>query len=190
MAKKTEKPVNYSKPLKNAKHERFCQEMMIDNNKARSYKSTYPDSKQKSADEAGSKLSRNTKVKSRLDYLRSILAKKYNVTQERVIEEYAKIAFANQQDYLGVDNSIVDISQIDRDQAAAVESVQTTVNKTTNKSGTKEYETLNVKIKLHSKTSALDSLGKHLGIFEKDNAQRDINISVVNYGSKHDNPAS
>ena len=167
-------PVDYSKPLKNAKHERFCQEMMIDNNQARSYGITYPDSSTKSAEQAGSKLSRNLKVKGRLNYLKDKLAKKYNVTQERIIAEYCKIGFANIQDVLTDDNTIVDISQIERDKAAAVESIQSDIR---HDNGDSDGYTEKVKLKFHSKTSALDSLGKHLGIFEKDNAQKKDNLA-------------
>jgi len=65
---------------------------------------------------------------------------------------------------------------LSRDQLAAVESVQVTTTTTSNKKGDKEYTTKNVKFKLHSKTTAIEQLGRHLGVFAEDNNQRRINI--------------
>ena len=116
----------------------------------------------------------------------AVRSEKTGIKAEQVIEEFVKIAFANQQDYLGADNSILDISQIDRDKAAAVESVQTTTTTTTSKKGDEEYETHNVKIKLYSKISALENLGKHLGIYEKDNSQQGMTLADFLKAMKND----
>ena len=88
-----------------------------------------------------------------------------------------KIGYANMQDYIEDDNTIKDLSQLERDKLAAVESVNTIVQITSNKNGDREYETRNVKFKLHSKLSALEKLGMHLGIFEKHNVQQQQNLA-------------
>jgi len=35
------------------------------------------------------------------------------------------------------------------------------------------------KVKLHSKLSALDALGKHLGVFKKDNDQKQTSVVIT-----------
>lgn len=58
---------------------------------------------------------------------------------------------------------------MDSDKSAAIESIQ--VTETEWDGGTKT----GVKFKLHDKISALEKIGRHLGIFERDNEQqRDV----------------
>jgi phage terminase small subunit len=89
MAKKTEKPIDYSKPLKNAKHERFCQRYMIDLNATASYKECYPSVGQNTAEVNGCKLLSNTKPAGRIAYLKSLVQKKTDITVQSVIEMIA-----------------------------------------------------------------------------------------------------
>jgi len=96
-------------------------------------------------------------------------SEKTGIKAEQVIQEFAKIAFSNIQDYIGPDNEITDISEMNKEIAAAVESVQTTSTITSNSKDDKEYETKNIKLKLHNKISALENLGKHLGIYAENN---------------------
>lgn len=88
MAKAKEKPVDYSKPLKNAKHERFCQRSMIDLNASASYKEVYG-CNTKVAEASGCRLLRNDKVIGRLKHLKSLLQKKTDITVESVMNDIA-----------------------------------------------------------------------------------------------------
>jgi len=85
------------------------------------------------------------------------------ITADKVLNEYAKIAFSNIGDYAAWSKtkepssdveetgvSLIDSDKIERDKLAAVESVAET------KDG--------LKIKLHNKLGALDALARHLGI--------------------------
>ncbi len=64
----------------------------------------------------------------------------------------------------------------------AVETIQSSVTVTRNKKDDTEYETINTKFKLHDKKAALVDLGRHLGIFEKDNKQKNIeNKPILTY---------
>ncbi|MHC4158038.1 MAG: terminase small subunit [Planctomycetota bacterium] len=85
-------------------------------------------------------------------------SKKTGIKAEQVIQELAKIAFSNIKDFIGSGNEVKDITTLSPDLAAVVESISTT------KTGTK--------ITLHNKLKALEDLGKHLGIYEKDNRQQ------------------
>ena len=114
-------------------------------------------------------LQRNAKVKARLAYKRAQLAKKADITAERVIAEMAKIGFSNIQDFTGRGNRIEDISTLSADQAAAIESIQTDIK--------------GCKIKLHSKLGALNSLAEILKL--KDVAGKtQVAVQIVNFADR------
>lgn len=106
--------------------------------------------------------SRNNPKPHVADYIQANLAKrceKAGVTGQMVIDELVKIGFSNIQDFVGVGNRIKDISAIPRDMATAIESIAVD-------------DKGKVKIKCHSKISALQDLGKVCGIYEADNKQQ------------------
>jgi len=138
----------------------------------------------KVAEAAVSRLLSNVKVKARLEYKRESLAKKCDVTAERVVAELAKVGFSNIKDFIESDNNIKDMSALPRDLTAAVESVQTDIR---HDSGKSDGYTEKVKFKLYSKLGALDQLGRHLGLFEKDKpAETNITINILNYNGNND----
>jgi len=82
------------------------------------------------------------------------LAKRHEITVDRVLQELAAIGFANLADFL-VDGRI-NLANITRAQYAAVAEV--TVD-------TVGENVVRTKLKLHDKRAALVDLGKHLGLF-------------------------
>lgn len=162
------------------KRERFCQEYMIDLNATRAYKDVYKCS-DKVANASGPRLLGNVSIQARITELRKGLEIKTGVSAERVINELAKVAFANIKSVLGEKNEIKDISQLPDEIAAAVESVQSDIR---HDSGDSEGYTEKVRVKLYSKLNALNDLGKHLGIFKKDNEQKPIPPVIVVFGAK------
>lgn len=97
---------------------------------------------------------------------RDELSRRYHVTQEKIVAEYAKLAFANTLDYIEVTKdgyAVVDLSQLTRDQAAAISEL--TVDEYLDGRGEDAREVKKVKFKLADKKGALDSLAKHLGMF-------------------------
>mgnify|MGYP003654288960 CR=1 FL=1 len=88
------------------------------------------------------------------------LAVRTELTQQMVIDELAKIGFANMMDYVTIENGTaqVDLSELTRDQAAAIGEVTIDQVKT-------GYGEPRVKVKLLDKRAALVDLGRHLGAF-------------------------
>jgi len=145
--------------------ERFCQEYVIDcNGTQAAARAGYS---KKSSNEQAGRLLGQPQIKKRIAELQVRIAHRLEISAEKVIAEFAKIGFANLQDYIGKGNRIKDISTLPRELASVVESI----NK--GRKGTK--------IKLCSKETALENLGKHLGIYEKDNAQKEIRFIVQKY---------
>ena len=125
------------------------------------YLEHYPTCKSKRvAEAAASRLLSNVRVKARLDYLRRQLAAKTEITAEKVLKEMAKIGFSNIQDFTSRGNAITDISELDPSIAAAIESVQSDIRYDSGRDS--EGYTEKVKIKLHSKLGALNSLAEIL----------------------------
>jgi phage terminase small subunit len=88
-------------------------------------------------------------------------AKVVAIDQQAVFEEIAKIAFANIQDYVVIDEvngkrqyRFKRIDELTRDQAAAIKSMQL------NKDGSATYE-------FYDKSNELFKLGRHLGMFSE-----------------------
>jgi len=75
--------IDYTKPLKNMRQERFCQEYMIDGNKTRSAKvAGYKCYKQQ-----GSRMTSMVDVAGRIKFLLSVVANICNVTAEKVVSD-------------------------------------------------------------------------------------------------------
>jgi hypothetical protein len=110
------------------------------------------------------------------------LAADLKITPERVLAEWAIIAFANMGDYVTINEDgdpVIDLSKCTREQLAALAEteVQDFVDaRATSADGDgkrkRGRDVRRVKIKLHSKTVSLDALSKHLGLFKEDNEQK------------------
>lgn len=113
------------------------------------------------------KLLRLPQVQAYLAVRQGELQKRHQVTVDRVIQELAKLAFANLDDYskLVGDDRVIDMSKATRDQLAAVRDFE--VETFTRGQGKNREEGKRVKIKLSDKHAPLISLGKHLGIFKE-----------------------
>jgi len=90
------------------------------------------------------------------------------VTQERVVAELAMLGFSNMADYLKCvegGDPYFDYAGLTRDQAAALSEV--TVETYVEGKGKDAESVKRVKFKLADKISALDKLGRHLGMFKE-----------------------
>jgi phage terminase small subunit len=89
-----------------------------------------------------------------------------DVTIARVVAEFAKLGFANMQDFIQVQkdgSAYCDLSNLTRDQAAAIQEINT--EEYIEGKGEDGRLVKKVKVKLHDKKGALDSLGKYLKMF-------------------------
>lgn len=77
--------MDYSRPLKNAKHEHFCQ--LVSNGESATQGYILAGYSENGAEQGSSRLLRNVNVCSRLDYLRKLKEQKHSETVNKVIEE-------------------------------------------------------------------------------------------------------
>lgn len=133
----------------------------------------------KTAGAKGHDLLKNIEIKAQIDKRLQELSIKTNITAERILEEYARIAFANSGDFFTWTEGAVELVPSDDltdEQKAAVAEVSQTV---TENGGS-------IKLKLHDKLKALEALAKHLNLFTgEDNAGvGDITIVFEEYTDK------
>jgi len=154
-----------------AKQKTFVQEYLVDLNATQAaIRARYS---AKTAEQQASRLLSNVKVQEAIQKAMGQREKRTEITQDRVLQELAKIGFANITDYLKVDGSdyqagieedgspimrrgkYVDIFETDNINRAKMDAVSEIKQ-------TKE----GISLKLHDKVSALEKIGRHLGMFK------------------------
>ena len=157
--------------LSNPRYELFCQEYMKDlNGTQAAIRAGYSE---KTAVVKSSQLLTLVNISERISELMQERQQRTQVTADMVIAELAKVAFHNVQDFVNGGNSILELKHLDREKVAAVSAVKTTM---------KADGDLVSEVKFHDKIAALEKLGRHLGVFEKDNSQKtQITIKKVGF---------
>lgn len=165
---------------------RFCDEYLVDLNATRAYKVAYPNTKkEETASSNGSRMLRNDKVQEYISEKIKEREKRTEVTQDRVVQELAKIAFFNIKDIYNVDGTLKRIKDIDDETAKAISSVKTlqragSMKININPEGKDEEVPIEhipeqtIEFKANDKVKALELLGKHLGMFN------DVNVNMKN----------
>ncbi len=162
---------------------RFCDEYLIDLNATRAYKVAYPNCKKdETACVNGSRLLRNAKVQEYIEIHQKQREERTQVTQDKVIKELAKIAFADIRKLYTENGQLRNVADLDDDIAGAISSLET-LEEYEGRGDNKEKVGDTQKVKLLDKTKALELLGKHLGIFidklELDQSKPfEVNISI------------
>jgi phage terminase small subunit len=151
----------------NEQHKRFADIYFADKemNATHAYKAVYPSCNSDDAARASAaRLLTNVNVVAYLQQKRTKLANKFEITQERILEEYAKIAFFNPKRLFEPDGKPIPISDLDDDVAAAIAGLD--VQETYEGNGAnREFTGYTKKYKIADKKTTLDSLAKHLGMF-------------------------
>ena len=92
-------------------------------------------------------------------------AERTEITQDRVLQEYAKLAFLDPRRFYDSSGNLIDIPSLPADVAAAISGMDIAVEKAgADDSGAPVFAQVR-KIKLADKKGALDSVARHLGMF-------------------------
>lgn len=160
------------------KQQRFVEEYMVDLNATQAaIRAGYS---RDTAKDIGCENLAKPNIQEAIQKRKQDLSESTGITAERVLAEYAKIAFADVRNILTVDGGLKDTHEWDDETAGAVAGVKVfeVYGPEGEKLGT------NKEIKLNDKLRALDSLGKHIGLFEKDNKQKQSEVmNIINLGS-------
>ncbi|MHB9105771.1 MAG: terminase small subunit [Armatimonadota bacterium] len=174
------------------KQQRFCEEYLVDcNGTQAAIRAGYSP---KTAREQAARLLSKVNIQDEIARRREKLSKKVEITAENVLRELALMAFSNMQDYITIKDgaAYVDLSRMTREQAAAIQEVNT---EHYYEPGESKDETPKLvkkcKLKLSDKKANLELLGKHLGLFEKregdeetDEDGKPLRFAFVNYREK------
>ena len=135
----------------------FAQEYIVDLNATRAaIRAGYTE---RHAAVTASKLLRNTNVEYWIDEAQELKARSRNITVDRVLEEYRRIAFAQTTDMTTLKGGYVQIKDTDSlttEQKSAISQIR-------------QKKDGELEVKFYDKLKALDSLAKYLGLFSDKN---------------------
>jgi phage terminase small subunit len=143
-------------PLK----QRFCQEYIVDLNGTKAW--IRAGGSKVGAKSRASESLADPRVVELVASLQKKVADKIEVNATRVIEELAKMAFANMGDYITSEGNL-SISKLTRSEWAAVQ--EYIVDKTGGSGDGERKAIQRIRFKLADKIAALELLGKHLKLF-------------------------
>lgn len=160
------------------KQKRFVEEYLVDLNATQAaIRAGYKAGSAQRASEIGSELLQKTPVSDAIAKAMAERSKRTGISQDRVIQELARIAFVNPQNVINPKDASVKANATE-DDLACIQSVKV---KTTNGSKGKSIER---EVRLNDKMKALELLGKHLGMF-KDKLELDTDMDLnitIDYG--------
>ena len=135
-----------------AKQQAFVREYIVDNNATQAaIRAGYSEH---TAKEQGSRLLTKVHIARAVSKAQDERARRTEVTADRVVLEYARLAFSDISDLVTIEGGAVkvrDTAELTEDQRVAISEISETSS--------------GMRIKAHSKTVALEALGKHLGMF-------------------------
>ncbi len=150
------------------KQERFAQAMVDADSQAEAYRSAYSADNMADATihEAASRLMADSKIAARVEYLKDLRVRRHEATIDKVVAEYAKLAFLDIRKAFTLQGDLIPIADLDDETAAAIAGVEfEEVFEHDKESGRKQIGRIH-KIKLIDKKGALDSLSRYLGMFQ------------------------
>lgn len=140
------------------KQKRFCEEYLIDLNATQAaIRAGYSD---RTANEQAARLLANVSIQKYVSHLMFEREKRTEITQDRVLKEYAKIAFLDPRKFYDEDGNLKKVTELDEEVASALVGIDVVETKI-------DGEALTVvrKVKFSDKKGALDSIARHLGMF-------------------------
>ena len=136
----------------NPKHRRFAEEYVVDFHGTKAaIRAGYS---KKSARIQASKLLTNPNIASAVQFLNQKVSAKLELTSERVLQEIARICYADERKLYGPKGNRLKPHQLDDDTAAAIAGYEV-------KDGV-------LKVRFSSKTEALNMAGRYLKLFKED----------------------
>jgi phage terminase small subunit len=112
----------------------------------------------------GPRLLQNVGIQTAVERGLRALEERLHVTAERIVQEIARVGLADIRDYMRWGPDGVELrpsEELTADQRAAIQEITETRSK----------GTVTTRVRLHAKVPALESLGKHLGLFTAERGQ-------------------
>jgi phage terminase small subunit len=160
----------------NAKHQKFCDEILGGENQTDAYlKAGFKPKTREAARKNAARLMTNADIQTYLDAAREQATARAVLTKSQVLRELSILAFSDLTEFAQWDADgimLTPSNELDLEKRRAVKSVKVKRTTRTNKDGTVEV-TVETEFKLWSKETALKMLGDHLGLFDADDKGKD-----------------
>jgi phage terminase small subunit len=150
--------------LEDPRHEVFCRKFAANNNATKSYMIAFPGCSYESARAAGSRLLAENNIKVRIAQIQKERLDRIEVTDQKIINELAKLAFTKEDDFYHENGRVKAPHELDPHDAAAVQSRKIKVVELFDGKGKDAVAigtATTTEFKLHSKTDALQLLMRH-----------------------------
>lgn len=164
-----------------AQEERFVQLLIVGYTQLKAYRIAFPQTvkwKDITVSPYACKLAKAGKILARMSMLREEQEKKYTITRERVMEEYAKLAFVDLKDAYDENGVLKPLSEIDpgiRGAIAGIESVDVYDGYGKDREKIGELK----KLKLHDKRGALSDIAKIQGYMKDQLSASPVTPNVI-----------
>ncbi|MBN3848158.1 terminase small subunit [Paraburkholderia sp. Ac-20342] len=156
MTEPTRKPI--------PKRERFVDEFLVDlNGTQAAIRAGYSP---KTAVKQASRLLTKADIQEAIAARRLSMASKFEITRERVLEEYARLAFSDPRNFYRPDGTLKDVPELDAATAASLAGFEVVTQQTVEvdeEGNTTPAPTVTKKVKWADKKSALDSIARLMG---------------------------
>jgi len=159
------------------RQEKFAQEFVLTGNASEAYRRAYPKSldwKPESVSRKASELLGTVKVSARVAELQKEVKEKFDISAERLLLEQSRIALFDHRRLFDDKGNLLPPSEMPDDVAASVAGVKILHRKIVEGENS-SVESAIIEVKLWNKNTALDSLFKNKGLYEKDNR---LNVNV------------
>jgi phage terminase small subunit len=145
------------------KQKRFVDEYLIDLNATQA--ATRAGYSARTANEQGARLLAKVSVRSAVSAAKQKRAERTEITADRVLREYAKLAFLDPRAFFDDAGHLIDVAKLPADVAAALAGMDVTTERVgEDEEGRPQYAQIR-KVKFTDKKGALDSIARHLGMF-------------------------
>jgi phage terminase small subunit len=145
------------------KRDRFAQEYLVDLNATQAaIRAGYS---KNGASVTGTRLLADARIQAKISELRGKVEKRTDITIDRVLREYARLAFFDPRRLFDAEGNPIPISELDDDTAAAIAGLEVERVRSRGDDDEGKTETSVIKYKITQKTAALQDIAKHLGMF-------------------------
>ncbi|MFC1614869.1 terminase small subunit [Gemmatimonadota bacterium] len=157
-----------TKTSSKARHNRFCQEYLIDLNPAEAYRRSGYRCSLRSAGVCAARLLRKVAIKRRIDELMQQRAERKQITADRVVEEIGRLALLNIKDFMQWDAAgnvkILSSNTMTEAQAAAIAKIKSTRKVYKDKNTGNEVTEHKLEVSFFRKEEMLRLAYRHLGL--------------------------
>lgn len=165
------------------KQQRFVEEYLVDLNATAAYRRAgYKARSDNAAAVEGHKLLRNPKIDAAVRAAQANRSQRTGIAADRVLQELARIAFADPRQLYQADGSLKSVKDLDDDTAATVASVEV-FEEFQGRGEDREQTGTTRKLKHWNKVEALGKLAQHLGLLDP---RKPLQVDITSGGKPLD----